>query len=302
MEITEKFNLKSKALIIILITLLITGISTMSYAAMPRFPSLAGGNITEIFSGAFEKILARGMAYMDQLKAGGSGIDFNGGVLSIKINDGQNVNFNAALGLMDKEGEKVFGAEVKELELKVGEMTLVGVKDAKGDISFDLEDGIVVNANTGAGIKLINDKVVIDAEALADAKIVPTNEGFQLVTGAGGYVTINGMATLAGDRVDNEVKVDVDLAGEDVDVHIKGGQTVAVEGLVEEETFKEEVKIEDNANGEKELNLNVQMGEGEEAITIIDKSKAKLNLTKIFNTVMTKLSGLRDGFGAMFNR
>jgi hypothetical protein len=293
MEITEKFNLKSKALIIILITLLITGISTMSYAAMPRFPNFAGlggSNITQMFKETFGNLVQRGMDYMAQLKKAGSDIDFDGGRLVIAIKDGQNINFNAAIGLMEtEEGEKTFGAEVKELELKVGEMTLVGMKDARGNVSFNLEDGIVVNANTGEGIKLINDKVVIDAEALANAKIEKNYDGtISLIAGAGGVVTIgkDGEEPLASFAGDGEGNVTVNIPAGTVKADVNAQQTVAVEGVIEE-TITEEVHMDEYTN------LDVMVN---------DKPIFSKNLRDLFGGIMERLSGLRAGFGAMFNR
>lgn len=305
MEITEKFNLKSKALIIILITLLITGISTMSYAAMPRFPNLGEGKILEAFNGMFGNMLERAKTVYDNLNKY-SDIDIQDGKLLITIKDAENAEeakINLGAVLAKAEEGLGLGVDVSTFDLKVGEgekaITLVAMKEASGSISLDLAEGlgVVVNADVSEGIELIDGKVKISGDAVAGAKIQPNDDGsVTLIAATGGSVTINAMdkdlVTLSGTEEGNNAIVTVNIPEKTVTADVNAQQTVAVEGLGEK-TFEENV----NLNEETNLSVDVKM----DGTSLIGGPKG-VNLRNLFNTIMQKLSGLRAGFGAMFNR
>ena len=299
MEITEKFNLKAKALVIILITLLITGISTMSYAAMPRFPNLGEGKILQAFNGMFGNMLERAKTVYDNLNKY-SDIDIQDGKLLITIKDAENAEeakINLGAVLAKAEEGLGLGVDVSTFDLKVGEgekaITLVAMKEASGSISLDLAEGlgVVVNADVSEGIELIDGKVKISGDAVAGAKIQPNDDGsVTLIAATGGSVTINAMdkdlVTLSGTKEGNNASVTVNIANKTVEAEVNGQQNIKV-GEFEGKEFTENVKLEPNTDLK---------------VTINNREIFTKNLRELFQGVMAKLGSLRDGFGAMFNR
>lgn len=243
MEIIEKFNLKTKALVIILITVLLACVSTMSFAAEAETTKRFA-----FFEGIREKLEVRMQEAREYLKEirEHSEIKFEGNKLKVLISDGEKgrINVDGSIGLED-------GCLVAEAD---GDFKIVIERDGKeielvgttvnGEITLDMQNKEVMALVEEGELRLVDGTIELGAVGAAGAILDMTDNG----------ITINGAA----DGV--------------VTAEVKDNEILRIEGTVDEEG-----NPENNATitvGKDGIDANVNAGQ---RVTLL-KDKIKMQL------------------------